>query len=59
MKKVAVLGAGGFIGSHLVKYLKSKKYFVMGGAESCLPSASNLGEEDRSRIQSTFIQIST
>jgi GDP-D-mannose 3',5'-epimerase len=30
MKKVAVLGAGGFIGSHLVKYLKSKKYFVMG-----------------------------
>ena len=30
MKHVLVLGAGGFIGSHLIKYLKSKHYVVMG-----------------------------
>ena len=30
MKKALVCGAGGFIGGHLVKYLKSKGYFVRG-----------------------------
>ena len=30
MKKALVFGAGGFIGSHLVKYLKDKEYFVRG-----------------------------
>ena len=30
MKKALVCGAGGFIGSHLVKYLKNKKYWVRG-----------------------------
>ena len=30
MKKVLVLGAGGFIGSHLVKRLKSEGYWVRG-----------------------------
>ena len=30
MKKTLVLGAGGFIGSHMVKYLKSKGYWVRG-----------------------------
>jgi nucleoside-diphosphate-sugar epimerase len=30
MKKVLVLGAGGFIGSHLVTSLKSKGYYVVG-----------------------------
>ena len=30
MKKALVCGAGGFIGSHLVKYLKNKNYFVRG-----------------------------
>lgn len=30
MKKALVCGAGGFIGSHLVKYLKNKHYFVCG-----------------------------
>lgn len=30
MKKAVVLGAGGFIGSHLVKRLKSEGYFVTG-----------------------------
>jgi nucleoside-diphosphate-sugar epimerase len=30
MKKVLVLGAGGFIGSHLVNSLKSKDYYVIG-----------------------------
>jgi GDP-D-mannose 3', 5'-epimerase len=30
MKRALVCGAGGFIGSHLVKYLKSKGYFVCG-----------------------------
>ena len=30
MKKVLVCGAGGFIGGHLVKYLKSKGYWVRG-----------------------------
>lgn len=29
MKKALVLGGGGFIGAHLVKLLKSKKYFVV------------------------------
>ena len=29
-KKVLVAGAGGFIGHHLVKYLKSKNYWVRG-----------------------------
>ena len=30
MKRAVVLGAGGFIGSHLVKRLKSEGYFVVG-----------------------------
>jgi GDP-D-mannose 3',5'-epimerase len=30
MKKALVLGAGGFIGGHLVKYLKEKGYWVRG-----------------------------
>lgn len=30
MKKALVLGAGGFIGSHLVTFLKVNKYFVVG-----------------------------
>ena len=30
MKKILVLGAGGFIGSHLVNSLKSKGYYVVG-----------------------------
>ena len=30
MKKALVYGAGGFIGSHMVKYLKSKNYYVRG-----------------------------
>lgn len=30
MKKALICGAGGFIGSHLVKYLKSKGYWVRG-----------------------------
>lgn len=30
MKKALVLGAGGFIGGHLVKYLKNKGYWVRG-----------------------------
>ena len=30
MKKAAVLGAGGFIGGHLVRYLKNKGYWVRG-----------------------------
>ena len=30
MKKAIVLGAGGFIGGHLVKRLKAEGYFVRG-----------------------------
>ena len=30
MKKALVLGAGGFIGSHMVKRLKSEAYYVVG-----------------------------
>jgi len=30
MKKALVLGAGGFIGSHMVKRLKSERYWVRG-----------------------------
>lgn len=30
MKKALVFGAGGFIGSHMVNYLKSENYFVRG-----------------------------
>jgi len=29
MKRAVVLGAGGFIGSHLVKRLKSEGYWVL------------------------------
>ena len=30
MKRALVLGAGGFIGSHMVKRLKSEGYYVVG-----------------------------
>ena len=30
MKKALVLGAGGFIGSHMVKRLKEEDYYVVG-----------------------------
>ena len=30
MKKALVFGAGGFIGSHMVNFLKSENYFVRG-----------------------------
>ncbi|NIT59035.1 MAG: NAD-dependent epimerase/dehydratase family protein, partial [Aliifodinibius sp.] len=30
MKKILVTGAGGFIGSHMVKYLKNKGFWVRG-----------------------------
>ena len=30
MKKALILGAGGFIGSHMAKRLKSEGYWVMG-----------------------------
>ena len=30
MKKALVLGAGGFIGSHMVKRLKNEEYYVVG-----------------------------
>jgi nucleoside-diphosphate-sugar epimerase len=30
MKRALVFGAGGFIGSHMVNYLKSENYFVRG-----------------------------
>ena len=30
MKRALVSGAGGFIGSHLVKYLKARGYWVRG-----------------------------
>ncbi|MAE87202.1 MAG: NAD-dependent dehydratase, partial [Flammeovirgaceae bacterium] len=30
MKRALVCGAGGFIGGHLVKYLKAKGYWVCG-----------------------------
>lgn len=30
MKKIAVLGGGGFIGTHLIRYLKKKGYWVRG-----------------------------
>ena len=30
MKRVLVTGAGGFIGHHLVSYLKKKRYWVRG-----------------------------
>jgi len=30
MKKILVTGAGGFIGHHLIKYLKEKRYWVRG-----------------------------
>ena len=29
-KKILIVGAGGFIGGHLVKYLKNKGYWVRG-----------------------------
>jgi GDP-D-mannose 3', 5'-epimerase len=39
MKKILVLGAGGFIGTHLVTYLKSQGYYVI-GADLKLPKFS-------------------
>lgn len=40
MKKIVVLGAGGFIGSHLVKRLKKEGHFVI-GADLKQPDFSN------------------
>ena len=35
-KTALVLGAGGFIGSHMVRRLRSEGYWVRGVEESCL-----------------------
>ena len=45
MKKAIVLGAGGFIGSHLVKNLKNDGYWVR-GADLKLPEFSASAADD-------------
>lgn len=45
MKKAVVLGAGGFIGSHLVKRLKSEGYWVR-GVDLKAPEYSNTEADD-------------
>ncbi|PIR87270.1 MAG: NAD-dependent dehydratase [Candidatus Harrisonbacteria bacterium CG10_big_fil_rev_8_21_14_0_10_49_15] len=50
MEKVLVCGAGGFIGHHLMRYLKEKGYWVR-GADIKLPEFSSPDEADE------FLQI--
>jgi nucleoside-diphosphate-sugar epimerase len=45
MKKALVLGAGGFIGSHLVKYLKERNYWIR-GVDLKKPEFSNTFADD-------------
>ena len=45
MKTALVLGAGGFIGSHMVKYLKSEKYWVR-GVDLKYPEFSNTAADE-------------
>ena len=45
MKKALVTGAGGFIGSHLVTYLKAKGYYVV-GADLHWPAYSSSKADD-------------
>ena len=45
MKKALVLGAGGFIGSHLVKKLKKHGYWVR-GVDLKFPEFSNTNADD-------------
>ena len=45
MKIALVLGAGGFIGSHMVKHLKSKKYWVR-GVDLKYPEFSNTAADE-------------
>jgi len=44
-KRVAVAGAGGFIGHHLVKYLKSEGYWVR-GADVKMPEFESTGADE-------------
>ncbi len=45
MKKALILGAGGFIGSHLARYLKNKNYWVR-GADLKSPEFSRTSADD-------------
>ena len=45
MKTALVLGAGGFIGSHMVKHLKSEKYWVR-GVDLKYPEFSNTAADE-------------
>jgi nucleoside-diphosphate-sugar epimerase len=56
MKKALVFGAGGFIGSHMVNFLKSKNYFVRGVDLKC-PDFDTTGA-DEFIIQDLSIQDS-
>jgi GDP-D-mannose 3',5'-epimerase len=49
MKRALVCGAGGFIGSHLVKRLKSEGYWVR-GADQKLPEYSDSAADEFAQV---------
>src|SRR5947208_3623293 len=54
MKKALVTGAGGFIGSHMVKYLKNRGYWVR-GVDIKEPEFDESAADDFQRLDARFL----